>query len=185
MAADITALLNLTLEIEGLLSLAATRAEATPPEVYNLLGIKARALANEVGDLTRPGSIPQQPDQSAPTPAQPYQPVTVPVFETAPAVEPAPEQVPEPIHDPIPAPAPAPHTSQPEQARTLQLTLNDKFRVMREVFGGNESEMNDALRVLSTFTTDEEITDYLANDLCLDTTDPEVQHLIGLVTGSL
>lgn len=177
MAADITALLNLTLEIEGLLSLAATRAEATPPEVYNLLGIKARALANEVGDLTRSGSIPQQPDQSAPTPAQPYQPVTVPVFETAPAVEPAPE--------PIPAPAAAPHIPQPEQSRTLQLTLNDKFRIMREVFGGNESEMNDALRVLSTFTTDEEITDYLANDLCLDTTDPEVQHLIGLVSGTL
>lgn len=176
MSANISALLNLTLEIEGLLALAATRDESTPQAVFDLLAVKGRALSSELNALkpveTTPAPEPETPAKAVPK----VQTVSTPV--TAPAPMPRPR--PAAVHTAVAAPAEA-ATVVAATRTPLQLTLNDKFRVMREIFDGDESEMHATLDMLASMTSDDEILDYLTNDLCLDPANPEVAHFISLI----
>ncbi len=60
-------------------------------------------------------------------------------------------------------------------------TLNDKFRFIRDVFGGNEAEFSDTLDVLASMDSSAEATDYLLSDMMLDRENPAVAEFLGIV----
>lgn len=61
------------------------------------------------------------------------------------------------------------------------ITLNDKFRFVREVFGGNEQDFNDTIAVLSEMDSFREASDYLTADLMLDADNPDVADFLDVV----
>lgn len=69
------------------------------------------------------------------------------------------------------------------QARELRkaLSLNDRFRFRRELFGNSDINMNDTLNLLDTMSDLAEAREYLLQDLGWSTDDPVVQEFLTLV----
>ncbi len=154
--------------------------------------IAASMEFEEEGDSDEAPAIqPAVDPQPAPKPqpeAEP-QPVVAPqpvVEAPAPVSEPEPVVIPEPEPEPIVVsePVAVSSTSEIPKHPVLKLTLNDKFRLKSAVFGGSESDMNEALQQIASLSDLEEINEYIVNDLCLDPDDPEVAYFIELVENS-
>lgn len=64
-------------------------------------------------------------------------------------------------------------------------TLNDKFRFTREVFGGDERAFNDTLAVLSDMPSFEDAADFLYNDMMLDPADSNVAAFMAVISDNL
>lgn len=64
----------------------------------------------------------------------------------------------------------------------VELTINDKFRFRRELFGNSDVDLAEALQVASQMSSVEEIEDYFYNDLCFDPSDETVKDFIRVVT---
>ncbi len=195
-------LLDITLELEGLIMLKMRRGDLAPKEVDALIVEKVDMLhrvlhpdqqftEEQLADLavkvysTEGQSIPE-------TPATPAAQATQaePTPQAAPE-EPAPQAAPAP-QAPSEAPAPQPPRQQPHQPpqpqqpqqpqpRQLAFALNDKFRFRRELFGGDDEEMSATVDVISRMASMEEVEDYLYNDLCWDPATPEVRDFISNV----
>lgn len=60
----------------------------------------------------------------------------------------------------------------------VALTLNDKFRFKRELFGNNAAELSDALDVVNAVSCQAELEDYFYNDLCWDPENPDVKDFM-------
>lgn len=69
------------------------------------------------------------------------------------------------------------------QAKELRkaLSLNDRFRFRRELFGNSDINMNDTLNLLDTMSDLAEAREYLLQDLGWSTDDPVVQEFLTLV----
>ncbi len=61
------------------------------------------------------------------------------------------------------------------------LTINDKFRFRRELFSNSDMAFKDALSLIETMDTMEEVTDYFFNDLQWDPESAEVKEFAMLV----
>ncbi len=61
------------------------------------------------------------------------------------------------------------------------LSLNDKFRFRRELFGNSDVHMNETLALIDTMGSYEEAEDYLYNDLGWDVENPEVTEFMKIV----
>ncbi len=119
-----------------------------------------------------------QPEVEVPAPAHEPEP------EPAPVPEPEPVVVPEPVEEIKPQPVAVTTSAEPIKPAQLKLTLNDKFRLKSAVFGGSESDMNEALQQIASLSDLDEVTEYIVNDLCLDPEDPDVAYFIELVETS-
>lgn len=64
----------------------------------------------------------------------------------------------------------------------IQLTIGDKFRFTRELFDGKEADLKEAIGLISSMSSREEVEDYLYNDLCFDEMNPAVKEFANLVT---
>lgn len=64
----------------------------------------------------------------------------------------------------------------------ISLTLNDKFRFRRELFGNNAAELSDALDVANAVSSQAELDDYFYNDLCWDPENPDVKDFMALAS---
>lgn len=64
----------------------------------------------------------------------------------------------------------------------ISLTLNDKFRFRRELFGNNAAELSDALDVVNAVSSQAELDDYFYNDLCWDPENPDVKDFMALAS---
>lgn len=83
----------------------------------------------------------------------------------------------EPEMDTLPEPAPS-----AERPRRPNITVNDRFRFIRELFGGNSDAYADALsRLLAAAETDGNLTQ-AAHDLGLDLDKPEAGELMDILT---
>lgn len=122
-------------------------------------GIADAAAYEEVADA----DIELQPEEEIASETVEEVPVPTPV--QAPAVPSAPEQ-------PV---APA------KPAKTISLTLNDRFRFRRTLFGGSDAMMNETVTALSAITNPDDITDFITNDLCWSIDDPEVADFLAIV----
>lgn len=95
------------------------------------------------------------------------------------------EEVSAAISAPAPAPAAAPSSEQPaapaKPSKTISLTLNDRFRFRRTLFGGSDAMMNETVAALSAITNPADITDFITNDLCWNIDDPEVADFLAIV----
>ncbi len=64
-------------------------------------------------------------------------------------------------------------------------TLNDKFRFIRELFGGNEREFSDTLAIISGMPDYTEAEAYLCNDLTWDREDPCVAEFLSIIAANM
>lgn len=202
---DMTGLLNLAYEIEGLLMLHINRGDEAAPEMRQLLVDKATRLLQ---GLTA--------DAAAQPLAQP-EPVCVPVTETVAAEEqPAEKPVEQPAEtaeeeavaesaieeetdDTVADNAPVSPTINDTLGTETQLTLderlareraadiskaftlNDRFRFRRELFNNSDEEFKETLDVVASMTSMDEAEDYFFNDLCWDPAKDEVKEFMAIV----
>lgn len=60
-------------------------------------------------------------------------------------------------------------------------TLNDKFRFIREVFGGDERDFNDTLSLIADMDTYAEAEEYITGDMMLDKENPGVAEFLDFI----
>lgn len=200
MNTDTYNLLNICLEIEGLLCLVERRGETIPKNVSDLLLAKTEALRNGMIRFT-----------SVPAPVCKNEEINIPAtVETAETVTEAAasEQIADAVEleekeDACPdntetasdenEKESSPKTEEvPAKEETtvatmndvapLELTVNDKFRFRRELFSNSDVDLADALQVASQMSTPEEIEDYFYNDLCFNPEDEVVKDFMRIVT---
>ncbi|MDE6467688.1 MAG: hypothetical protein K2L28_02190, partial [Muribaculaceae bacterium] len=98
-------------------------------------------------------------------------------------VEPVSEPEPDVI-EPTPEPV-APFTPATPHFRNTALlkafTLNDKFRYIRDIFGGEEAEFTDTLDILADMDSFAEARDYIVHDMMLDPDNDSVAALLETV----
>ena len=72
---------------------------------------------------------------------------------------------------------------QRQQAKELRkaLSLNDRFRFRRELFGNSDIRMNETLALIDAMHSYEEAEDYILNDLSWDEENPEVAEFMKIV----
>ena len=61
-------------------------------------------------------------------------------------------------------------------------TLNDRFRFKRELFGGNDEDFTDTLQLLSEMDSYSEAEDYLLNDMMWDKDNPAVTDFLAVLS---
>ncbi len=61
------------------------------------------------------------------------------------------------------------------------MTLNDKFLFKRELFGGNDAELNDTLELLASMHSFDEATEYIYDDLQWDSENPTVKDFMDII----
>ena len=202
-------LLELTLEMEGLITLMLKRDDMTPPRVTAMLERKTLRFNELLGiDVRRETAVPasaplQEPELfKEPEPMVPESKTAAPVREeivpestcgcqadsdeekVAESVET--EQI-EDADDNMPEELPV--DSEPAEKvlndvlskGMLHFTLNDKFRFKRNLFDNSEEEFEGTIKVISEMSSIDEVNDYLYNDLCLDPEDDEVKAFITVV----
>ena len=107
------------------------------------------------------------------------------------------EQHPEPAVDPEPAVEQAPvHTADsiavaaaqaapiahvPNQKILKAITLNDKFRFRRELFGGDDRAFEDTLAILADMPSYDDACDFIYNDMMLDEKNPDVADFMAVL----
>ncbi len=72
---------------------------------------------------------------------------------------------------------------QRQQAKELRkaLSLNDRFRFRRELFGNSDIRMNETLSLIDAMQSYEEAEDYILNDLNWDVENPDVSEFMKIV----
>lgn len=178
-------LLELTLEMEGLISLMIKREDMTPPSVSSILGRKAarfNELLESVVTVADPRPVASQHTIYLQPEVIEEPEATVEEHEIADAVELEQEEDAEPTAaEPQLTPEPAEKSvihSDNSSEKKLVFTLNDRFRFKRNLFDGSDEEFNGTLKILGGMSSMDEVSDYLFNDLCLDADNPEVQAFV-------
>ena len=199
---DMTGLLNLAYEIEGLLMLHINRGDEASAEMSDLLVRKARQLAEGLEESAAPdldivpeAAVAVEESAPVPAPAPIPAPVAAPVSEVpAEAEEPAAEAEAEEVAESarfeeaedagVP---PAVLTLDEKLAReraadiSKAFTLNDRFRFCRELFRNSNDEFKETLEVIGTMSDMEEAEEYFYNDLCWDPEKEEVKEFMAIV----
>lgn len=201
---DMTGLLNLAYEIEGLLMLHINRGDEASAEMTDLLVRKARQLAEGLEESAAPDldtvlETVVAVEKPAPVPAP--APVAAPVPEVPAEEEPAAEaekQTEEPEAEEVAESArfeeaedageePAVLTLDEKLAReratdiSKAFTLNDRFRFCRELFRNSNEEFRETIEVIGTMSDMDEAEEYFYNDLCWDPEKEEVKEFMAIV----
>lgn len=207
---DYDKMLGLTLEAEGLLMLLREREEDAPRETEALLREKISALATIAGADVRRCELTEAADEAKeaaavlfeesedagvkpePTPEETTdsaREVASTLFEETEDAEPGLEEPAtiatiECIGD---------STSnglrldekiaRDNAARDIRsaLSLNDRYRFRRELFGGSEARMADALDVIAAMHSYDEAEEYFYSDLCWDPENAEVKDFMAII----
>lgn len=202
---DMTGLLNLAYEIEGLLMLHINRGDEASAEMTDLLVRKARQLAEGLEEsaapdldivpeavvaVEKPAPVPAPAPVAAPVPeipAEAEEPATEAEKQTADAET---EEVAESVQFEEAEDAgeePAVLTLDEKLAReraadiSKAFTLNDRFRFCRELFRNSNDEFKETLEVIGTMSDMEEAEEYFYNDLCWDPEKEEVKEFMAIV----
>lgn len=199
---DMTGLLNLAYEIEGLLMLHINRGDEASAEMSDLLVRKARQLAEGLEESAAPdldivpeAAVAVEESAPVPAPAPIPAPVAAPVSEVpAEAEEPAAEAEAEEVAESArfeeaedAGEEPAVLTLDEKLAReraadiSKAFTLNDRFRFCRELFRNSNDEFKETLEVIGTMSDMEEAEEYFYNDLCWDPEKEEVKEFMAIV----
>lgn len=202
---DYDRLLAICYELEGLMTLASTRRETTPPQVHAMMqdkieqlraGLSGSSDIKEQSNEEQPIaaveeiSVDTQPEAmeeaipvtiiEAPTVVMPEQEVieNQHIIESDAETEQPEDDDKEQISEPI---ASSPVTIMANKFAPISFTLNDKFRFRRELFGNSDIDFADALNVVDAMNSLDELEDYFYNDLCWDPNDENVIDFISIV----
>lgn len=179
-------LLNLCLEVEGLLTLIERREENAPAAAWSLLREKAGMLADGVARLNADFVSVSSAEMDAVARSTELEESedagTSPCCQPESDVESLPEIG-------VSADSADEKTDICNESETIRIadvpsgfTLNDKFRFRRELFANSDAEMADALHVVNAMTSVGEIEDYFYNDLCWDPENEDVKDFMRIVT---
>jgi len=174
-----TELIRLNVELEGALRVLSQRKS---DEAFEVALDKFSSLSSLFEDL-------KAEQTESPTPCQPseeYTPDGTAVTESdaesveAPVKEEAPEAKPS---EEAPAATTAADTIMPNVVGDIRktMTLNDKFLFKRELFNGNEAELNDTLELLASMHSFDEATEYIYDDLQWDSENPTVKDFMDII----
>ena len=184
---DITTIINSLVELEGQLRVLRDRDSA---EARALLTGKYAAFRDEMEQFLAPVADAHLPEVKTGE-AEDSEVVDETDAATA-AIErgesredpPAPVVEAEPEPEPEPDPA-APYRPVAQHFRNTALlkafTLNDKFRYIRDIFGGEEAEFTDTLDILADMDSFAEARDYIVHDMMLDPDNDSVAALLETV----
>lgn len=181
---DYNELLDLTLEIEGLIMLKLQRGESAPAETDELLrrkidfmqkfvvGVEPVTPADDYAAIAESAAFEEASDADEDTAAQADTP--------APADSPA---QPLTVADTIVRDEPSVNEAIVSATGDVSkvFTLNDKFRFRRELFSNSNEEFTDTINVLQAMSSLDEAEDYLYNDLAWDPDNEDVKAFIGLI----
>lgn len=180
---DIKRLQELAFELEGLIGLAVDRPdmEARLPEL-----VRNKLRAMEV--LLPSDTLPQFEDEIAVTDSEPEL-VAEPEFEVEPEVEAVPELEVEPELEAEPefeAEVEAEEKVEPDvprvgESRAPVFSVNDRFRFIRELFGGSRDAFDGALTQIAACDSYDEAEEYVLSDLELDPELPATQEFLTLI----
>lgn len=189
---DPNKLLDACLEIEGLLTLMASRGNTLPDNALALLKSKtaefncsvqslACACAEDGPDVDR--QIAESAMLEETEDAMPDNGIPEPVADETEAVpDDEPEQKPEGDgSEQTPAPVAEETVSRNETFVPLRFSVNDRFRFRRELFNFSDEEMDEAIEVAGQMNTVEEVEDYFYNDLCWDPDNEEVADFMKII----
>ena len=190
MTDNIDQLINLTLELEGLLMLKRERSEMAPAELDKLIRAKSQQINSMIGEGQ--ADIPKACPCTQPTSEEAVEETIVPSedvnsHQAVDKVVVEEDVQPAAPDEPVTVEQPAEKAAVDVPVVDLRkgMALNDKFLFRRELFNGNEAEFNDTLKLLAGMESIDDVKDYLFNDLCLDPTSETVQHFIEIVQQGL
>lgn len=202
---DMTGLLNLAYEIEGLLLLRINRGDETPAEMEELLAGKARQLADA---LAACGADEETDEAACDCDATATEAETVVEEQEAEAVAEAPAEITTPDQKEVSAETQkseeiAESAQAEEKADAYEVssgltldeklareraadiskafTLNDRFRFCRELFRNSNDEFKETLEVIGSMADMDEAEEYFYNDLCWDPEKEEVKEFMAIV----
>lgn len=188
MNSDTTSILNICLEIEGLLCLLERRGDATHKNVTELLRTKSAALQEAVARLSDSDFIesyaettPISDEAAIETDSCPGCAIELESKSEAETVTAAEPEVNEEELKAEAVPTPT-EKAAINDAVPIELTINDKFRFRRELFGNSDIDLAEALQVAASMTSAEEAEDYFYNDLCFDPEKDVVKDFMRVVT---
>lgn len=162
-------MLYLCLEMEGLVSLASRRSDSAPDEVFELLVDKARRLYELAQMSAQNAGLDVSQTTNRETPVSEKCSVNddkcneaeSELFEVKEDAD-----IPSiPTASVIAVPGAVQHEP---SSHSFTFTLNDRFRFIRELFDGEVNRFDEAIEVLRTMDSKDEMRDYLVHDLCLD-----------------
>ncbi len=194
---DMTGLLNLAYEIEGLLLLRINRGDETPSEMKELLAGKAKLLADVLAacDAAVVCDAPAADADAAVEEQEAEAEAEIPAETAAVSHEDADVRTPESeIAESAEAEekadadeAPSGLTLDEKLAReraadiSKAFTLNDRFRFCRELFRNSNEEFKETLEVIGSMADMDEAEEYFYNDLCWDSEKEEVKEFMAIV----
>lgn len=159
---SINKLLDNCLEIEGLLSLLASGRSSINSSIHSLLKQKASKLLDDISNFTPETQIESKSETITESGSEK-------VTETEPIITSNDVQATIVRNDIIP----------------VELTINDKFRFKKELFGGSQTDLDETLHVISSMSTLDEIQSYLFDDLCFDPNDEIVKDFISVTSNKV
>ena len=189
-------LLQLTLELEGLLTLRINRAgddavanidvldDMISAHIAQLSGCcvlpeisEEVEPAEEIAEITPDSAIDEEtPAEFTPAAPEPSAAPETPAVSEMPAATDA-------IGDRQPAESLYDRLARERAANlTKAFSLNDKFRFCRELFRNSQQEMEEAIEALSQMTTADEAAEYIYDDLCLSPDSPDVKDFMDIIT---
>lgn len=177
---SVNSVITSVITLEGLLRVYETRRE---PQAL----AEARRLAAEISAMldtaVTPAGTPATPAEPAATVATPVPEPQEDEAEVVAVEESEPAPTPTPAPAPAPAPTPAPVNVAPVAVGDIRrsLTLNDKFRFIRELFGGSDVDFNGTLDLIATMHSPAEAREYLLQDLAWDAESPLVADFLAYV----
>lgn len=75
--------------------------------------------------------------------------------------------------------------SSPSTPHQLRFTLNDRFRFCRELFGGDDADFTETVKLLADMDSYSEACDYLYNDMMWDRSDPNVADFMAILAANM
>lgn len=183
---SVNSVITSVITLEGLLRVYETRREPQALAEARRLAAEISAMLDTAVTPAGTPATPAEPAAAAPAPVAAPAPepqdedvevVAVEETPAEPAPAPSPAQAPTPA--PSPAPAPASHVVVGDIRRSL--TLNDKFRFIRELFGGSDVDFNGTLDLIATMHSPAEAREYLLQDLAWDAESPLVADFLAYV----
>lgn len=185
---SVNSVITSVITLEGLLRVYETRREPQALAEARRLAAEISAMLDTAVTPAGTPATPAEPAAAAPAPVAAPAPepqdedVEVVAVEETPA-EPAPAPAPSPAQAPTPAPSPAPAPASHVVVGDIRrsLTLNDKFRFIRELFGGSDVDFNGTLDLIATMHSPAEAREYLLQDLAWDAESPLVADFLAYV----
>lgn len=201
MNSETTSILNICLEIEGLLCLLERRGDSTHKNVTALLRSKSAALQEAVERIAQVQGEESESELQVEVVNQPeLQTITYVASDDSEQIElgdfDASDEDEEEVEDlkleqtadfePVNVGNPEPaEKSAINDAVPIELTINDKFRFRRELFRNSDVDLVDALQIAASMASIEEIEDYFYNDLCFDPEKDVVKDFMRVVTSRI